>query len=112
MERKARYGAHSYEVRVVNEVSDSGVLYVDADSVSVGPSGALMFASEVDPMEAFDDEGEGQPNAGIEVPPVVIVTPGHWHSVTMVDTDLQSMYTYSARGEYEEHHSDDSDDEE
>ena len=107
MERKARYGAHSYEVRVANEVSDSGVLYVDADSVSVGPSGALMFASEMDPMEAFDDEGEVQPNAGIEVPPVVIVAPGQWHSVTMVDTDLQSMYTYGTRGEYEEHHSDD-----
>jgi hypothetical protein len=38
---------------------------------------------------------------------VVIVAPGQWHSVTMVDTDLQSMYTYGTRGEYEEHHSDD-----
>ena len=104
MEHKARYGAHSYEVRVANEISVSGVLYVDADSVTVGPSGALMFASEMDPMEAFDDEGEVQPNAGIEFPPVVIVAPGQWRSVLMVDTDLKSMYTYANRSEYEEQH--------
>jgi|SRR5215831_14304733 len=104
MEHKARYGAHSYEVRVANEINVSGVLYVDADSVTVGPSGALMFASEMDPMEAFDDEGEVQPDAGIEIPPVVIVAPGQWRSVLMVDTDLKSMYTYASRSEYEEQH--------
>jgi hypothetical protein len=104
MDHKARYGAHSYEVRVAKEISVSGVLYVDADSVTVGPSGALMFASEMDPMEAFDDEGGVQPDAGIEIPPVVIVAPGQWRSVLMVDTDLKSMYTYASRSEYEEQH--------
>ncbi len=106
MDREARYGAHSYEVRVANEVSDSSVLYVDADSVSVGPSGALMFAAEMDPMEAFDDdEGETvRPNAGIEVPPVVIVAPGQWYTVKMVDSELKSMFTYINRGDYEEQH--------
>lgn len=101
MEREARYGAHSYEVRVANEVSDSGVLYVDADSVTVGPSGALMFAAEMDPLEALEDDGETvRPNAGIEVPPVVIVAPGQWYTVKMVDSDLTSMFTNSSRSDY------------
>ena len=105
MDREARYGAHSYEVRVANEVSDSGVLYVDADSVTVGPSGALMFAAEMDPLEALDDDGETvRPNAGIEVPPVVIVAPGQWYTVKMVDSELKSMFTYPNRGDYEEQH--------
>ena len=108
MEREACYGAHSYEVRVANEVSDSGVLYVDADSVTVGPSGALMFAAEMDPLEALDDDGETvRPNAGIEVPPVVIVAPGQWYTVKMVDSDLTSMFTYTTRSDYlEQHHED------
>ena len=104
MEREARYGAHSYEVRVANEVSDSGVLYVDADSVTVGPSGALMFAAEMDPLEALDDGGMVRPNAGIEVPPVVIVAPGKWYTVKMVDSDLTSMFTYPNRADYLEQH--------
>ena len=105
MDREARYGAHSYEVRVAHEVSDSGVLYVDADSVTVGPSGALMFAAEMDPLEAIDDDGEMvRPNAGIEVPPVVIVAPGQWYTVKMVDSDLTSMFTSTTRGDYEEQH--------
>jgi len=105
MDREARYGAHSYEVRVAHEVSDSGVLYVDADSVTVGPSGALMFAAEMDPLEALDDDGESvRPNAGIEVPPVVIVAPGQWYTVKMVDSDLTSMFTSTNRGDYEEQH--------
>jgi hypothetical protein len=105
MEHKARYGAHSYEVRVANEISVSGVLYVDADSVTVGPSGALMFAAEMDPMEAFDDDSDTvRPGAGIEVPPIVIVAPGQWRSVLMVDTDLKSMYTYASRSDYKEQH--------
>jgi hypothetical protein len=105
VDHEARYGAHSYEVRVADEVSDSGVLYVDADSVTVGPSGALMFAAEMDPLEALDDDGEMvRPNAGIEVPPVVIVAPGQWYTVKMVDSDLKSMFTYATRSDYEEEH--------
>jgi hypothetical protein len=105
MDHEARYGAHSYEVRVANAVSDSGVLYVDADSVTVGPSGALMFAAEMDPLEAIDDDGETvRPNAGIEVPPVVIVAPGQWYTVKMVDSELTSMFTYTNRSDYEEQH--------
>ena len=105
MDREARYGAHSYEVRVAHEVSDTGVLFVDADSVTVGPSGALMFAAEMDPLEALDDDGEMvRPNAGIEVPPVVIVAPGQWYTVKMVDSDLTSMFTSTTRGDYEEQH--------
>jgi hypothetical protein len=101
MDHEARYGAHSYEVLVTNEVSDSGVLYVDADSVTVGPSGALMFAAEMDPLEALEDDGETiRPNAGIEVPPVVVVAPGKWYTVKMVDSDLKSMFTYSNRNDY------------
>jgi hypothetical protein len=105
MDREARYGAHSYEVRVATGVSDSGVLYVDADSVTVGPSGALMFAAEMDPLEALEDDGETlRPNAGIEVPPVVIVAPGQWYTVKMVDSDLKSMFTYANRSDYEDQH--------
>ena len=109
MERQARYGANTYEVRVSTEISITSVLYVDADSVTVGPSGALMFAAEVDPLEAFDDDDSDtvRPGAGIEVPPVVIVAPSQWYTVKMVDHELKSMFTNSSRSEYEEQHSND-----
>jgi hypothetical protein len=94
MNREARYGANTYEVAVSKDVDIAGVLYVSADSVTVGPSGALMFAAEVDPIEAFDDDSDTvRPAAGIEVPPVVIVVPGQWYTVKMVDTELRSMFT-------------------
>ena len=64
-----------------------------------------MFAAEMDPLEALDDDGEMvRPNAGIEVPPVVIVAPGQWYTVKMVDSDLTSMFTSTTRGDYEEQH--------
>jgi hypothetical protein len=99
MNREARYGANSYEVTVSKDVDIAGVLYVSADSVTVGPSGALMFAAEVDPIEAFDDDSDTvHPGAGIELPPVVIVAPGQWYTVKMVDTELRSMFTNRSAG--------------
>jgi hypothetical protein len=103
MNREARYDPNTYEVRVSTEVSLSGVLYVDADSVTVGPSGALMFAAEVDPIEAVDDEGETiRPDAGIELPPVVVIAPGQWYTVKMVDHNLVSLFTNRSTGGEEE----------
>jgi hypothetical protein len=73
-------------------VSSSSVLYVEADSVTVS-GGALMFASEMDPMEAFDDQGAVRPGQAIELPPVVVIAPNQWYSIVLVDNELKPMFT-------------------
>jgi len=87
MQREARYGYHTYAIKVSTLVAESGVLYVNADSVTVS-NGVLMLSTEVESPEALDAEEEGRtlPQAGaVELPPAFIFAPGHWHSVTLVD---------------------------
>ena len=83
-ERNPRFGAHLYEVRVSPPVEPRGVVYVNADSITVTPAGALILAAEVPPLEDEEDE----PPSGIENPPAFIVAPGLWQCVTQV-TDAE-----------------------
>ena len=85
-----RYGVHTYAVKVSSEVSPKGMLYVDADSVTVS-GGALMFAAEVHPIEELDEDGEAL-GTGIELPPVAVIAPGQWYSVAMVGDDLTPIF--------------------
>lgn len=79
-QREARLGAHLFEIRVSHQIDPRGVVYVNADSVTITPAGALILSAEVPPLE---DEA-GEPPSGIETPPAFIVAPGLWQSVTQV----------------------------
>lgn len=78
--REPRWGINLYEVRVSRQVDPREVLYCRADSVVVPPSGALIFAVEVPPIE---DEVDG-PSSAIETPPALVLAPGQWFSATHV----------------------------
>jgi hypothetical protein len=104
MQRNARLGFHTYAIKVSTLVAESGVMYVDADSVTVS-NGALMLSAEMpsleamEAMEAMDAEEEGHPlpEAGaVELPPVFVFAPGHWYSVMMVDDELKPFFLYEA----------------
>jgi hypothetical protein len=97
MQREARYGQHTYEVKVSTDVSQTNLLYVEADSVTVS-GGALMFASEMDPLEAFDDDAEVRPGQVIEMSPVVVIAPGQWYSIKLVDHELRPMFAVEGQG--------------
>jgi hypothetical protein len=62
-ERSARWGLYTYAVRVSQLVAPAGEVYSEADSVTVGPSGALMMTVEVDPIENEDFEHQSIENA-------------------------------------------------
>jgi hypothetical protein len=96
MQREARFGYHTYAVKVSTLVAESGVLYVNADSVTVS-NGALMLAIELPSPEAMDAEDEGRmpPETGtVELPPAFVFAPGHWYSVTMVDHRHQPFFLH------------------
>ena len=98
MQREARYGYHTYAIKVSTMVAESGVLYVNADSVTVS-NGALMLSTEVESPEAMDavDEGRRPPESGaVEVPPAFVFAPGHWYSVTMVDHEHKPFFLHEA----------------
>jgi hypothetical protein len=87
-ERKARFGANRYAVRVSQMVAPHGEVYFDADSLAVTPAGALVLAVEVPP---FEDE-PGEPESGIEVPPYVVLAPGQWYSAIMIEEETRRPY--------------------
>jgi hypothetical protein len=87
MPHEARYGYHTYAIKVSTMVAESGVLYVDADSVTVA-NGVLMLSAEVESKEVLDAEEEGRlppVDGAVELPPAFVFAPGHWYSVMMVD---------------------------
>jgi hypothetical protein len=98
MPREARYGYHTYAIKVSTLVAESGVLYVDADSVTVS-NGALVLSTEVESPEAMDAEAEGRtpPEVGsMELPPAFVFAPGHWYSVTLVDYNRKPIFLSKA----------------
>ena len=82
MQREARLGIHTFEVRVARSIEPSEVLYIRADTVTITPAGALILAAE---MPSFEED---QPSTGIELPPALIVAPGLWYSIMQV-TDAE-----------------------
>jgi hypothetical protein len=85
-ERCARYGLHTYAVRVSQLVAPGGEVYFDADSVTIGPSGSLMMAVEVEPFENNEQEG------GIENAPYVLLAPGQWYSAILIERTSRRPY--------------------
>ena len=69
--RHPRFGLNTYAVRVSQVVAPGGEIFFDADSVTIGPSGALMMAVEVAPIETEDPAQNG-----IEHAPYVVLAPG------------------------------------
>ncbi len=80
-QRSARYGLHTYAVRVSQVVAPGGEVYFESDTVTVGPSGALMMAVEVDPIE---NEEQG---IAIENAPYVVLAPGQWYSAVLIERE-------------------------
>jgi hypothetical protein len=95
-ERSARYGLHTYAVRVSQVVAPGGEVYFEADTVTVGPSGALMMAVEVDPIE---NEEQG---LAIENAPYVVLAPGQWYSAVLIERESRRPYFEWLRAEAEE----------
>lgn len=86
--RTARYGQHTYEVRVTQAVAETGVVYFEADSVVV-KDGVLMLSAEMEPLEAE----EWEETTDIEYPPCAIFAPGHWYSAVLVtDGDHRPLF--------------------
>jgi hypothetical protein len=90
--REARYGAHTYAIRVPKEARagwelSEEALYFVADSLVV-KDGVLMLSVEVDPIEAEEDESTGE----IENLPVAVFAPGQWYSAVMVDKYHQPYF--------------------
>jgi hypothetical protein len=85
-ERSARYGLHTYAVRVSQVIAPGGEVYFTADTVTVGPSGALVLAVEVDPIEN-EEQGEGIENA-----PYVVLAPGQWYSAVLIERESRRPY--------------------
>lgn len=95
-EREARYGLNLYRVYVSAESNVSQLwVTVRADSLTVTPAGALILAVEVDPVEDLEETSDGDLRrkddaTGIDVPPVAVFAPGHWHAAIMVDHETRS----------------------
>ncbi len=85
-ESSARYGLHTYAVRVSQVVAPGGEVYFDADMVTVSPSGALVLAVEVDPIE---NEEQG---IAIENAPYVVLAPGQWYSAILIEPKSRRPY--------------------
>ena len=96
-QRSARWGLYTYAVRVSQVVAPGGEVYFEADSVNVGPSGALMMAVEVSPIE---DEDLDHPS-GIEHAPYVVLAPGQWYSAVMIDPVSRRPYFEHLKAEVE-----------
>lgn len=105
-QRLARLGAHLFEVRISPQIDPRGVVYVNADSVTITPAGALILSAEVPPLE--DEEGE--PPSGIEIPPAFIVAPGLWQSVTQVSDAEDGHQPWFFEGGFLDTGDDDDDD--
>jgi hypothetical protein len=89
MERQARLGQHTYQVRVSRKFDASGVVYFDADSVTVN-NGTLMLSVEVPPLEDEDEE-----TRNIETATCAVFAPGQWKTVVLVDpTKLQPFFRH------------------
>jgi hypothetical protein len=95
-DREARYGLNLYRV-YVSEASNVASLWVNvsADSLTVTPGGALILAVEVEPIENLEETPDGdlrrkENAAGIDVPPVAVFAPGHWHAAIMIDHETHS----------------------
>jgi hypothetical protein len=95
-QRPARYGLHTYAVRVSQVVAPGGEVYFAADTVTVGPSGALVLAVEVDPIE---NEEQG---ISIENAPYVVLAPGQWYSAVLIERESRRPYFEWLRAEADE----------
>jgi hypothetical protein len=106
-ERSARWGLYTYAVRVSQVVAPGGEVYFAADTVTVGPSGALVLAVEVPPIEAEDmDQADGIENA-----PYVVLAPGQWYSAVLIEPRTRRPYFEWLAAEVESEHEDDGGDE-
>ena len=63
--------------------------------MTVGPSGALVLAVEVDPIEN-EEQGEGIENA-----PYVVLAPGQWYCAIMIDPESHRPYFEHLKAEVE-----------
>lgn len=95
-ERFPRFGLNTYAVRVSQVVAPGGEVFFDADSVTVGPSGALMMAVEVAPIENEDLE-----HSGIEHAPYVVLAPGQWYCAIMIEPESRRPYFEHLKAEVE-----------
>jgi hypothetical protein len=94
--RTARYGEHTYAIRVPKEARaawelSEEALYFPADSITVR-DGVLMLSVEVDPMEVLD-AGEEATGEQIEMPPVAVFAPGQWYSAILVDAEHKPFFS-------------------
>ena len=87
-QRSARWGLSTYAIRVSQVVAPGGEVYFEADSVTVGPSGGLVLAVEVPPIEDEDPEHP----SGIENAPYVVLAPGQWYSAVLIDAESRRPY--------------------
>jgi hypothetical protein len=87
-QRSARWGLSTYAVRVSQVVAPGGEVYFEADSVTVGPSGALVLSVEVPPIEDEDPEHP----SGIENAPYVVLAPGQWYSAVLIEARTRRPY--------------------
>jgi len=87
-QRSARWGLSTYAIRVSQVVAPGGEVYFEADSITVGPSGALVLAVEVPPIEDEDPEHP----SGIENAPYVVLAPGQWYSAVLIDAQTRRPY--------------------
>src|SRR5258708_15425627 len=87
-QRSARWGLSTYAIRVSQFVAPSGEVYFEADSVTVGPSGALVLAVEVPRIEDEDPEHP----SGIENAPYVVLAPGQWYSAVLIEPQTRRPY--------------------
>ena len=100
IQRTARYGQNLYRVHVNDAIYASSTVYVDADSLTVTPAGALVLAIEVDPFEDLEETPDGtlirkNPNAGIDLPPAAIFAPGQWYAALLIDHETKKpMFAY------------------
>jgi hypothetical protein len=94
--RLPRFGLNTYVVRVSQVVAPGGEIFFDADSVTVGPSGALTMAVEVAPVENEDLE-----QSGIENAPYVVLAPGQWYCAIMIDPESHRPYFEHLKAEVE-----------
>jgi hypothetical protein len=95
--RGARYGAHTYGIRVPQEARaawelQEDTVYFVADSIVV-KDGVLLLSVETDPVESFEDDSLSADEA-IEYPPAAIFAPGQWFSAIMVDHEHQPFFTH------------------
>jgi hypothetical protein len=96
--REFQFGQQLYQVRVSKAVDRHETLYVRADTITVDRSGALILAATATPVELEEDD----PDEGIQLPPGLIVAPGHWHSAVHVTTDRTHLPMFFEGGYFDQ----------